>query len=478
MLHGIISTPIHYYICFLLLASKVYLSISTKDQCEKDCQATGCPLTYTNASRLVGPTRPFHRYDILGNPLSLTRPYPYAIAAEETTIVTIHVDLIVHMLPDHNGDDAKKDANSMTMKLSDSESSCIISVLSRSVETFQCVHITIHQEHEDDRSHNRTSILNRTSVLVDMKLRYSSNEVRSHSKKTNETEVKDWFSQRLVPTMIGILHWNDTSGEYLQRCLRDHAKVSSADGNTTTRITHVSLEEDGEVSLKDTITLHSYNTTLRATPLSNPYSPFCEVGCEIFYTNTTKVGKQQTSSNTEVNEEPISLVRCRHLCDNLYSYNLSVGYNDLMEVARLECHDGCFIGWKRCQPGYYCSQRTSVSDTGTDPTLIDLGTTSSGSSAHSSQMVGMMIPCPPGTYREVSYLATEKCVPCPPGRYRTEQMGTSLSSCTKCPAGLYAPKFQSTSLQDCIPCPEGTFTKEEGSGSCICITPSSCANPQ
>jgi hypothetical protein len=43
---------------------------------------------------------------------------------------------------------------------------------------------------------------------------------------------------------------------------------------------------------------------------------------------------------------------------------------------------------------------------------------------------------------------------------------------------LYAPNFQSTSLQDCIPCPEGTFTKEEGSGSCSCITPLSCTNPQ
>ncbi|MFN9978814.1 MAG: hypothetical protein ACK53Y_02810, partial [bacterium] len=64
-------------------------------------------MTYTNASRLLGPTCPFQRYDILGAPLSLTRPYPYAIAAEEIMVVTVHVYLTVHMLPDPNGDDVE-----------------------------------------------------------------------------------------------------------------------------------------------------------------------------------------------------------------------------------------------------------------------------------------------------------------------------------------------------------------------------------
>jgi hypothetical protein len=482
MFHDIISKlllctnkAIH-YIGFLLLCNNVYVSISTKEQCQKDCQATGCPLTYTNASRLLGPTRPFQRYDILGAPLSLTRPYPYAIAAEEIMVVTVHVYLTVHMLPDPNGDDVEG-ANNTTVKLTASESSCIISILSRSVESFQCVHITIPQEQQVNRTNNRTGDLMRTSAIVEMKIRYSGKEVRTHGMNVNRTAVNDWFSQSLFPTMIGNLHLNDTSSQYLQRCLKDHA-TTSIDGNstTTTRIAYVSLDDGRKVSVEDTISLQSYDKAL-ATPLPNPYSPFCEVGCELFYTNTTKVQKRQTSSSTGLAQEPISLDGCRHLCDTLYSYNLSVGYNDLMEVARLECHDGCFIGWKRCQPGYYCSTKTTIISMGNTPAAAG-NSTSTSTSLQQSQVGGIMIPCPPGTYREVSYLATDKCVPCPPGRYRSELMGTSLISCKKCPAGFYAPKFQSTSLQDCIRCPEGTFTKEEGSGSCICITPFSCAKPQ
>jgi hypothetical protein len=479
MLHDIVSKLLLctnkaiYYICFILLCDNVYVSISTKEQCQMDCQATGCPLTYTNASRLLGPTRPFHRYDILGTPLSLTRPYPYAIAAEEMMVVTVHVYLTVHKLPDPNGGDVEGASNT-TVELTAFESSCIISILSRSVESFQCVHITILQEQEVNRTNNRAGALTRTSAIAEMKIRYSGKEVRTHGMNDNRTAVNDWFSQRLVPTMIGILHLNDTSSQYLQRCLNDHATTSKDGNSTTTRIAHVSLDDRRNVSLEGAISLHSYAKTL-ATPLPNPYSPFCEVGCELFYTNTTKVEKRQTSSSTKVAQEPISLFSCRHLCDNLYSYNLSVGYNDLMEIARLECHDGCFIGWKRCQPGYYCTGSTKTS---TSTTTAAGNSSSTSTSLQQSQVGGIMIPCPPGTYREVSYLTTEKCVPCPPGRYRSELMGTSLLSCKKCPAGFYAPKFQSTSLQDCIRCPEGTFTKEEGSGSCICITPFFCANPQ
>jgi len=312
------------------------------------------------------------------------------------------------MLPDPNGDDVEG-ANNTTVKLTASESSCIISILSRSVESFQCVHITIPQEQQVNHTNNRTGALMRTSAIVEMKIRYSGKEVRTHGMNVNRTAVNDWFSQSLIPTMIGNLHLNGTSSQYLQRCLKDHA-TTSIDGNstTTTRIACVSLDDGRKVSVEDTISLQSHDKAL-ATPLPNPYSPFCEVGCELFYTNTTKVQKRQTSSSTGLAQEPISLDGCRHLCDTLYSYNLSVGYNDLMEVARLECHDGCFIGWKRCQPGYYCSTKTTIISMGNTPAAAG-NSTSTSTSLQQSQVGGIMIPCPSfkvHPYRIVSVVQKE-----------------------------------------------------------------------
>jgi hypothetical protein len=102
MLKTIVS-KLSFFICLLLLPNNLCITVSTREQCQKDCQATGCPLTYTNATRLSGPTRPFHRYDTLGAPLSLTRPYPFAITAEEATVITLHISLTVIMSDQYGG---------------------------------------------------------------------------------------------------------------------------------------------------------------------------------------------------------------------------------------------------------------------------------------------------------------------------------------------------------------------------------------
>ena len=33
---------------------------------------------------------------------------------------------------------------------------------------------------------------------------------------------------------------------------------------------------------------------------------------------------------------------------------MTPGYNDLAEVSRYECYDGCDLALMRCQPGYHC----------------------------------------------------------------------------------------------------------------------------
>jgi hypothetical protein len=60
-------------------------------------------------------------------------------------------------------------------------------------------------------------------------------------------------------------------------------------------------------------------------------------------------------------------------------------------------------------------------------------------------IVGIMLPCPVGTYREavtnVSVIALEQaaqCTDCPYGRYRPLNKGKSADDCSKCPLGTYA----------------------------------------
>mmetsp|Transcript_42331 Transcript_42331/g.73593 ORF Transcript_42331/g.73593 Transcript_42331/m.73593 type:complete len:241 (-) Transcript_42331:247-969(-) len=160
-------------------------------------------------------------------------------------------------------------------------------------------------------------------------------------------------------------------------------------------------------------------------PDPNPHMEFCEAGCTYFF---------QTSPTNET---------CKARCDYMYRYNGSVGYSDLAEVARLECHDGCDIALYRCQPGYYCAE-------------------------------GAMVECPVGTYRDVEYNNTQACNPCPEGRYREIPRGRYLDSCTKCRINTYLNFTGSFDQRDCLRCPDGTYTLEEGQGTCKCITQYSC----
>jgi hypothetical protein len=161
---------------------------------------------------------------------------------------------------------------------------------------------------------------------------------------------------------------------------------------------------------------------------------FCALGCQIFY-----------------NEVPRD-ENCFRLCDYFYRYNITVGYNDLAEEAKLECRDGCQIALQVCQAGYYCN-------------------------------LGTMLPCPAGTYRElvtdVSVVALSKaaeCTKCPYGRYRETEKGKSADECTKCPIGTYANVTGSTQVSDCLRCPAGMNAEEEGQRLCKCITPGSCGS--
>ena len=197
------------------------------------------------------------------------------------------------------------------------------------------------------------------------------------------------------------------------------------------------------------------------------FSTFCELGCTYFFT-TSSLNDQ--SSGEEGGKTTTTLDGCLTQCDNRYNYDTSNAppYNDLAAMARLECRDGCLLALRRCQPGYYCSQ-ISFDDT-------QLTSTEHDESSDNTIVGGDMTPCPPGTYRDVSYDAIEECVPCPPNHYREDIKGRNIRDCSPCPAGTSAPKPGNDSIEDCIRCPAGTFSTK--ASSCICITPQACATKQ
>lgn len=186
-----------------------------------------------------------------------------------------------------------------------------------------------------------------------------------------------------------------------------------------------------------------------------PFHTFCQLGCTYFY--------GASYSSTEMGTTKTTLGQCHDQCDEKYSYNsLTPPYNDLAEVARLECHDGCLMALKRCRPGYYCLQ-PSFPDHTTENSIVRYDG-------------GDMIPCPAGTYRDVSYEVVTECTPCPPNHYREDVKGRSMSSCSPCPAGTSAVNPGSTSVRDCVRCPAGTFSTK--ASFCMCITPQACAKEQ
>lgn len=194
----------------------------------------------------------------------------------------------------------------------------------------------------------------------------------------------------------------------------------------------------------------------------SPFSEFCNVGCRFFHASEA---------------EPTLLSDCLEACDSHYFYNVSVGYSDPMEVARLECRDGCQYALQRCEAGHYCTQVrvTSANTTREGSNSTEVGEDNDNGLTYTG---GVMRQCPAGTYRDVSYEAVESCMPCPRGRYRQRTRGIHLDSCEKCPVGTYTETVGSSSKELCLRCPAGTFTTEPGSAECKCITPGACAAQQ
>jgi hypothetical protein len=184
------------------------------------------------------------------------------------------------------------------------------------------------------------------------------------------------------------------------------------------------------------------------TPNNNPNVEFCKIGCTYFYAAP---------------ETPTFLSTCLSKCDFTYrsAAYISVGYSDLAEAARLECHDGCQLALMRCQPGYNCLQ--AVNTTKPD-VLTGLATFVDGS----------MHVCPPGRYRDVDYDQVTECVDCPTGRYREGEKGRNMWSCTACGEGKYVNKTGSDTLIACDRCPAGRFGAEEGLALCKCINEETC----
>ena len=419
------TTMQHQLLIFvILLLTTLQVVDSIREQCQKDCQATGCPLTHSSATRLLGPTRPFDYYDTLSNELSLTRPYPYAVMAMEITSVTILIKLFVHISGSNVG-------FSETIVLTTEEKLCIVSTVSCTVSKFQCEYATLQYNESDIKNGNLILF----PISVELQLRYQDTEMRSHKKYLNTTAtIKEWFQSSVAPILTSHLNMNETTNNHLHACVNENLS-----NQTSKRIIGLSIPSH-KGKEESAITFYNHTEKL-AAPRPNPYSRFCEVGCSLFYANTTE-------EPTEIAAASISLRDCMILCDYMYYYNLTLGYSDLMEVARLECHDGCFIGLQRCQPGYYCIQ----------PIIAQHASKSSGIGVEedpkleaTSWKEGMMNPCPPGTYRETS----NECLSCPPGSYRNKYLGTGLNSCIKCPVGTYAPNFRSKSILDCVRCPAG-----------------------
>ena len=201
----------------------------------------------------------------------------------------------------------------------------------------------------------------------------------------------------------------------------------------------------------------------------SPFSEFCNVGCRFFHASET---------------EPTLLSDCLDSCNIFYFYNVSVGYSDPMEVARLECRDGCQYALQRCQAGHYCTQVRVISANTTRADSADstkVKRDNDNDNDNNNGLIytgGVMRQCPAGTYRDDSYEAVESCIPCPRGRYRERPRGTNLDSCEECPVGTYTTSVGSSSKEMCLRCPAGTFTTEPGSAECKCITPGACVAHQ
>ena len=120
------------------------------------------------------------------------------------------------------------------------------------------------------------------------------------------------------------------AGATLERCRRDCRAAANETGQLESDGFHV--RPVGPTRPPNTL-VHPWLPAAGKTTSPSKTAEFCEAGCSFFFA--------QHPSN----------VTCKSECNATYTYDVSVGYNDLAEVALYECYDGCDMALRRCQPG-------------------------------------------------------------------------------------------------------------------------------
>uniref|UniRef100_A0A7S1FSZ0 Tyrosine-protein kinase ephrin type A/B receptor-like domain-containing protein n=1 Tax=Corethron hystrix TaxID=216773 RepID=A0A7S1FSZ0_9STRA len=389
----------------------------TEKQCQRDC-------TSPQYVRPVGPTRPYDNTDPLGNTLLFTRPYPYLYAENEMVSFVFNTTLQLNV-------PVRYDA----WKYGRFERYCVLHTIRKVLSGFSYYRL----ETLEDRTVTSANDKN-TSKMFEVYLFFET-EVREEIENQIDNNFQTFFQKNIFDYFQKL-----SEGGNLTKILHEcGSKVNSRSFvNSTLFLSTLPSNATGEIIVHKKTLSPSY---------PDQYFRACQLGCTLFFS---------------LRENPKQLSSCLSLCDDKYAYNITVSYNDLMELVRLECRDGCHMALMRCQPGYFCLQPSTTLD---DDGKHHLSSTSlpNGGSMHE---------CLPGSYRDVSYHAVDTCVPCPPGRFREETRGLSMESCTKCPVGTAVNSTGSSSIRDCKRCPAGRFTTEPGRHVCKCITPQACDKEQ
>jgi len=389
----------------LLLTWYAWVVNATLKQCRLDCKAP-------TELRPVGPTRPYFEYDQFGEKLSLTKQYPHSIAQTLVNVTGISFNTTLRLFIPHY---------SSGQSVGVFERNAVINVWRDQISSYY--------KSRDQR------IIYSSSVLID------------------EVSGSFYLDYKILTAIIAEFNGyneNNASVFYRYGIIPRIQKVFNSSYPMDNYATGVkdTLHEAYLIAIDiDESSFQIERTTKEMSP--NPYTKFCSVGCSIFFSDDVQRDVLDENNKTQ---SVTYFSSCLQRCDEIFHYNVSVGYNDFVEVARLECRDGCIMAVQRCQPGYYCQQLS------TDDVLEE----------------GVMQVCPMGTYRDVSYDDVSRCSLCPPGTFRNQVKGRDSQSCFPCPARTYNPIFGAISSHSCIRCPAGTFNDEKGAGKCNCITAMSC----
>ena len=411
----------------IIFITGIVVTFAALNRCYSDCGAQP-------HLREVGPTRPYFERDPLGEKLSLTRPHPYAFVQTQVLVTDVKVNVTVRL----QIDPSKLSSDETTV--SNDEKILLVNIWRGiCLDHFHSNQVSI--EHEPHsyliNGGNFTDIKMSFNAIAELN-GYDGNQTSQFVTEKVVPTLLIYFSRNVPLNVTSFLEATDTSGKDLKRLKQSQMSLVN----------------------ESNILFEAKEIYQETSP--NIYAKFCNIGCSFFFSaNETKNHSNDEEVTSTISPAESTLSSCLQQCDTLYNYNISVGYNDLLEVARLECRDGCIIALNRCQPGYYCIQPSAVdiSEEGINYTVF---------------VGGGMHTCPPGTYRDFAYEEVTQCLPCPPGRYREGQRGENLESCRTCPEKTFNPRYGATSIQNCSRCPAGTFNDDTGASKCNCITPMSC----